>query len=802
MKFFSGPPDIRKVFNCQITKSFFKQDASGPKGLFALPFLNWFGIDPEFNHWEIQWSLPEYAWIGPLVAVLVLVSVWFFWTSLSRIGSLNKRLVLMTIRAMALMLMLALLLHPQLELKKSRELKNSVAVLLDNSKSLSIKSAETGGTRISQVQKALQENTAFFEQVKEKFQLDTYFVSDHVQSVELQEGNPSYKAEAERTNFTKVLREVQKRYEGKSLKGVLLFSDGADLGQPDEGISVELLETLTHFEVPIHTFQAGSNEGFKDLGIESLQKGDFGFVHQPVRIKVSLIAHAMGSKQISLILKEGDTVLVSKILKISPDKTRYPVELEFTPHKTGKRLYSLSVPLFAGEAIDVNNSKDFQINVIRDRIRVLHLSGRPSWDSRFLREVLIKNPKVDLLSFFILRTLSDDVAAPTAELSLIPFPSNLLFSEYLSSFDLVIFQNFQFAPFIDKKYLLNIKEFVQNGGAFIMVGGELSFQGGGYKNTPVEDLLPVRFESASKSLLEDEFHPALNKRYKYHPILQLEKDSKTNKSAWTTLPPLNGMNLGLIPESNAHVLATFPKQGEPTLYPLLVAGQKGIGRTLLVATDTLWNWNFRSVGKGGSGRYFQKLWKNIIAWVTRDPETHFIQIETDKEKYRVDDKPLVKYRIRREDYNPDPQKALKLVLASLTSKRILQTHKLVTDDRGEGSFRFRSLPEGFYTIRLEDQEPDSKLLREIGFGVFSDHFEFQKPLVNGSLLKKMASKTGGTYHLLGDNVNLDSIKIPNEAVFFESKSKTFALWDNWWSFGMIVFLLSADWWLRRRAGLS
>ena len=110
------------------------------------------------------------------------------------------------------------------------------------------------------------------------------------------------------------------------------------------------------------------------------------------------------------------------------------------------------------------------------------LNGRPSWDSRFLREVLSNHPKVDLLSFFILRTLDDDVASPTSELSLIPFPTNLLFNDYLNSFDLIVFQNFSYKPFIDKGYLTNIKNFVESGGAFVMIGGELSFQAGDRKS--------------------------------------------------------------------------------------------------------------------------------------------------------------------------------------------------------------------------------------------------------------------------------------------------------------------------------
>ena len=107
----------------------------------------------------------------------------------------------------------------------------------------------------------------------------------------------------------------------------------------------------------------------------------------------------MGNRNIPLVLKDGDTILLSRVVEVREGKNRYPVQLEFTPNVLGKHIYSLTVPLFAGESVAVNNRKDFQVEVIRDRIRVLHLNGRPSWDSRFLREVLANHPKIELLSF-------------------------------------------------------------------------------------------------------------------------------------------------------------------------------------------------------------------------------------------------------------------------------------------------------------------------------------------------------------------------------------------------------------------
>lgn len=170
------------------------------------------------------------------------------------------------------------------------------------------------------------------------------------------------------------------------------------------------------------------------------------------------------------------------------------------------------------------------------------------------KEVLANNPKVDLLSFFILRTLTDDVMATTQELSLIPFPSNLLFTDYLDSFDLVIFHNFRFKPFIDRKYLGNIKS-LWSTGAFLMIGGDLSFQSGEYMRTPVEEILPIKMDRNAKWFSDDDFKAKIVPELLRHPILSLEKDETRNREIWESMPAIGGRNAGLVPVEGAQVLA-------------------------------------------------------------------------------------------------------------------------------------------------------------------------------------------------------------------------------------------------------
>jgi uncharacterized membrane protein len=759
------------------------------------------GASPaEYNEWSIQWAPENIELILTCLAVAVPLALWFFWTSMARIPSRLKKVFLFSLRVFAFILLALLLLKPPLVLKKSHSQENSIAVLLDDSKSMAIKTFPTEETRIDLVRKTILANREYFDSLKKDYNVETFFVSDHIDSIADDNLTERYQPRTPNTDFSKVFSDLKKHYEKKPLQGVFLFTDGADLAQGTGDPSSEFLQLLAGFKGPIHTFQAGTNESFKDLAIQSLDAPDFGFVHQPIDLAVTLYASSMGNKNVSLVLKEGNDILISKIVEVREDQVLYNVDLQFTPKTLGNPVYSLSVPLFAGESITTNNQKDFQIKVIRDRTRVLHLNGRPSWDSRYLREVLVSNPKVDLLSFFILRTLGDDVGAPTSELSLIPFPSNLLFSDYLNSFDLIIFQNFRFESFIDKSLLSNLKNYVLKGGAFLMIGGELSFQGGGYERTPIEDILPVNMQRGVKEYLNEEFRPVLGKTLLHHPILRLEKQAESNQKTWQSLPPLSGLNLGLVPKPDANVLAEYrTAEGKPS-HPVLVAAQIGKGRSVVLATDSSWNWNFRSVGEGGSGRYYQRFWNNVIAWMTHAPETRLLRLETDRERYREGEEVLIKFNILKEDYTPSAGEKVNLTVVKVTGEREKQL--LESDQNGDGGFQFLPDRSGFYSVQVEVDRKGEKISDAISFGVLGDNAEFDKPLVNDALLKNVAEITGGQYVVLDETIDLTNYKFKNPEVLVQTKRKTFSLWNNWWAYGLLVGVLMLDWWTRRKSGLS
>ena len=743
-----------------------------------------FGFDSEdYDQWQVNWA-PEDPWLIAIsLGLMMPLALWFFWTSLRRVGSKPKKVFLFFLRVVTFVLLLVILLRPELEFKKSHSLKNHIAILLDNSKSLSIKTFPKEVPRIDLVRKTLESNKEYFDQLKKDFQVDTYFMSDGIEKVSSR--LKDYQANRPYTDYRRVLEELNKIYENKSLQGVFLFSDGADLTQEPGEISPDILKSLTRINGPVHTLQAGSNDQFRDLALESVSAPDFGFVQQPVRLSLTVFSSELGNRNVPLVLKEGDRILVSKIIEIREDQKEYKVDLQFTPRKIGKRIYTLNLPRFAEESILTNNQKEFEVDVARDRIRILHLNGRPSWDSRYLREVLANNPRVDLLSFFILRNMGDDVVAPTSELSLIPFPSNLLFDDYLSSFDLIIFQNFKYEPFIDKKYLSNIRKYVEKGGAFLMVGGELSFHGGSYSHTPIEDILPVSFKDVETRFIDKEFRPKISGDFSNHPILRLEKE--LNEEVWSSLPPLHGVNLGLVANNDAYVLLKNESES-----PILVAGEFGEGRTALLATDSVWSWGFGGAG----GRYFHRFWNNVIDWLIAEPETRRLQLESDKERYREEEQVFIKFKLLKENYQPAENITGKLTLSSRSGEVIAK--ELKTDKLGGQVFPFIPEQSGFYEAVIEIEGLQEKIM----FSVLKDNAEFEKPLVNDFVLKKIAQVSGGQYKVLDGTNDLSALQFENPEIKVKSHSRSFSLWENWWAYGLVVGFLVMDWWLRRKAGLS
>src|SRR3954451_18008865 len=309
---------------------------------------------------------------------------------------------------------------------------------------------------------------------------------------------------------------------------MFLASDGADTAELSQGVSPAAAAELRKLNAPVFALPVGA-QALKDLAVEKVAVDDFAFVRNQVTVDVILTARGFSATDVPVVLRREGQVVAQQTVHISGDQSRYEVKLSFVPDRTGKFAFTVSVPVYEGEALSQNNQKSFVLKVIRDRVRVLLVAGRPSWDVRFLRKLLKRDPNVDLISFFILRTPADDTHSSPDELSLIPFPTQEIFQEQLKTFDLVIFQNFNHRPYRMSQYLDGIADYVRDGGAFAMIGGDQSFSAGDYAGTAIEDILPVTLMPPGPTAIDET--PAkliLTDAGLRHPVTELSSSASAS----------------------------------------------------------------------------------------------------------------------------------------------------------------------------------------------------------------------------------------------------------------------------------
>lgn len=759
--------------------------------------------------WLGDWSP---AWIVVLVLlglVVIGVSIYDLRPMRSR-----RRWLLVGLRSTVYALAVMLLLEPAIDLKNVTKVKNHVPVLVDASLSMSLGAGEA--TRWDHAKEAVSRLELPPTLEDEDHVYHVLSVGSAVDEVGL-EGLDTTRPDQRKTDISGALQSVKERYERADLGGVVLVTDGTDTGgigdrtRRNEELDQLSLQFLSELEAPIHTISVATSNTLRDVGITRVMRDDFAFVHNKVSIEVEIQVVGIEPTSFPVKLMRDGELLQTREVTVTKGQTRYTVTFEYVPKSIGKEIYTLEVPAFPDEILLSNNRTHFLQKVIRDKIRALQVVGRPSWDERFLRRLLKRNPNVDLISFFILRTNENVQMAPTGELSLIPFPTQELFQEELGSFDLIIFQNFNFGPYDMRQYLPEITNFVKEGGGFVMVGGDLSFASGGYAQTPVEELLPVELPPRGTRNVVDEtpFRPELTEAGARHPITQLAFDPASNRRIWEQLPMQRGTNIVLGAKPQATVLATHPTLtagGNPM--PVLAVSEFGEGRTMALTTDSTWRWGFEYLGDGGTPREYQVFWNSAIRWLIKDPELKLLKVEIHEDTYSPGDTLEATVRLQKADYTPAPNvegkvvvthRSFEDVLAGKDERKVVHEVQFVTEADGTQIVKLPVDREGVFEVSARAQTPSGDLRdTDVTLSIVAVD-EFRDVLPREDLLERISDATGGQ-HLNWDATTAGGLELRPPRTVRVNRRTVIHLWDSVFVFALILVLLGAEWTLRRRWG--
>ncbi|MEY8842697.1 hypothetical protein AB9K41_27010 [Cribrihabitans sp. XS_ASV171] len=368
--------------------------------------------------------------------------------------------------------------------------------------------------------------------------------------------------------------------------GIVALSDGL----------VHDMDRAPDLPAPLHLLMTGREDDWdRRLIVENAPA--FAIIGEPVtltlRIEDSGAAPELGPVaplEISIDGEEPQTVQ----LPIGQD-----IEIPVTLPHGGRNVLQFTVPEADGELTDRNNTALIQMNGVRDRLRVLLVSGEPHPGGRTWRNLLKSDSSVDLVHFTILRPPEKQDGVPVDELSLIAFPTRELFLEKIDDFDLIIFDRYKRRGILPAIYLDNVANYVEGGGAVLVAAGPDFATADSIYRSPLARVLPAE---PTARVIEERYVPQVTETGQRHPVTSDLRDGET-WGAWLRQIEIEG-------RAGHEVMRGADDR------PLLILDRVGEGRVALLASDHAWLWNR---GYEGGGPQLELL-RRLAHWMMKEPE--------------------------------------------------------------------------------------------------------------------------------------------------------------------------------------
>jgi hypothetical protein len=486
---------------------------------------------------------------------------------------------------------------------------------------------------------------------------------------------------AKGTRMIDALRTALADIPTRRFAGAILITDGQvhDVPEADPATG----DVTRGLPGPLHAVIVG-REDASDRRLSVVEAPGYGLVGEPVTLRVRVedpSAEAGGSARITVKLdgepKRGVRAPIGEI-----------AEITVTPEHRGASIIELETPERPGELSGVNNRAVLSINGVRDRLRVLLVSGQPHPGERTWRNLLKSDPSVDLVHFTILRPPEKQDGTPIHELSLIAFPTRELFELKLDEFDLVVFDRYRRRGVLPSIYLSNIVNYVQEGGALLQAVGP-GFAGPySLYRTDLGQLMPG---APSGAVVERGFTPQVTNRGRRHPVT-------------ADLPGGPGVTLNSDGEAISarrgdpvwgrwfRQIETDARSGETLMTgldenPLLLLDRVGEGRIAQINSDHIWLW---ARGFEGGGPQAELL-RRMAHWLMKEPE-----LEEEDLRARVDGDRL---EVRLRSLDPMVEPTVAVDLPDGTTRTLTLSH--------EGGGRYgAAMPierTGLYSVREGDR---------------------------------------------------------------------------------------------------
>lgn len=704
------------------------------------------------------------------------------------------------LKGAALLLLLVPLLEPAVVVPDVVPDENFVAVLVDASASMSIPDGPGGATRAEAAAALLGGEGALVGRLEEHFQVRTYRFARRAARTDTLGGAP----DGDATHLADALDRVLADFRGLPLRGVVLVTDGGDNG---EAVPRNAALALRERDVPLHVVGVGAVAFAAERELLDAVVGKGVELTTGAEIDVKVRSWGEEPAPVAFNLYRGDDLVLTETRALKGEGGIDQFTLFYEPDGVGAEAYTLEVAAAPDEQNTINNTLPLLIDARRDSLRVLYLEGHLRRDFKFTKRALEDDDVIDFTS--IARTgtgkyFRQGVRTPDELAG--GFPGD---EQELYGFRAVVLGDIEAAAFTPAQ-LAMLERFVRvRGGGLLMTGGRNAFAEGDYWNTPLADVLPVALDPARRSVLPRTYgapgDPPYAQGFAFvptaggleSPILKLSPDPALNRARWAELPGLTSLNLLGPVKPGATVLAEKPAEGEDGAEPVLTVHRYGKGRAAALATASTWRWQML---RDAEDVRHERFWRQLVRWLAADAPGR-VGLDVG-DRFTPGAAAELSVTVYDDAYAPLPGAAVRAVVTGPDGD--VRELDLTADVGRTGVYTAVLTPtdEGVYTVDVAAADPSGapRGADTRSFLVHPPAREFYDAALKETALRDLAATASGAYWAPGEAEAIPAAlrgRRTSTSVYHASY-----LWDHPLLYLLILTLLSAEWFYRRRRGLA
>ena len=713
-----------------------------------------------------------------------------------------ERGILLASRAAVVAVLMWCLFKPVLVVASAVPSRNVVAVLLDDSRSMRIPDHGNQPRAAFIRQHFASGDSALYRALAERFQVRFYRTSGRGgRAAPLSDSAFG----ASRSQLIDAALRVEDDLVGTPVAGVVLISDGADNGSAvgERDRLMEQMVALKARGVPVFTVGVGSERFAKDIEVVSVQAPRWVLRGGNVVVEAVVMHRGFGGRSVPVIVEDSGRIVARELITLPRDGEAITARVRTPAGSVGARLLTVRIPTQDGELIDRNNARSVVVSVRDRREKILYVEGEPRYEVKFLRRAVAADSNLQLVT--MVRTARDKYLRLSVDDSLelaAGFPRT---REELFKYRAIVLGSIEASAFtLDQLRML--ADFVsERGGGLIALGGRLSFGEGGFRGTPLADVLPIELvgdpgepDSSDVRMVR----AVLTESGRWHAALQLAGSDSVTRAKWDTMPSVSTLNVFGRPKPGATVLLTARDVDGGGAQPLLAVQRFGRGRSAAFAAQDSWLWQMDAEVEVEDDSH-ETFWRQLLRWLVTDvPDRADLVAAADGAE------PNESVRIRAEVFDERFVRVngarLQAELEAPDGTRTPLPFEWSGARDGEYVSEALLSGPGVYAVHasaiLAGPKTDTLRAEPVHVAVVTSEREYFGAERRSALLRQLAEETGGRFYEPNEAMDVarDLAHSASGVTVVERKD----LWDLPLVFLLLGLALAGEWIYRRRRGFA